>query len=167
MAVFDFTERPSGFAKWMLHAPTYVYRARLGFVFGHRFVMIEHRGRTSGRRYRTVVEVAGHNPDDHEFVCTSGRGVRSDWYRNLRAGGLDAVWVGSRRHGDATVRFLEPTEAATYMRTYEDAHPKTAAKLYDVMGVSYDGTDGDLVRMMADIPMVAFQIARTDRKIAP
>jgi len=159
MALIDFRERPSGFAKWVLHAPTYLYRARLGLVFGHRFVMIEHRGRTSGTLYRTVIEVAGRDPVAHEYICTSGRGTRSDWYRNLQAGGLDAVWVGSRRHPDATVRFLEPTEAAGYMRTYEDAHPTTAAKLYGVMGVSYDGTDDDLVRMMAEIPMVAFHTA--------
>ena len=44
------------------------------------------------------------------------------------------------------------------MRAYERAHPRTAARLYEVMGVSYDGTDDDLVRMMSEIPMVAFAI---------
>ncbi len=42
------------------------------------------------------------------------------------------------------------------MGAYERAHPKTAAKLYSVMGVSYDGTDEGRVEMMANIPMVAF-----------
>ena len=35
---------------------------------------------------------------------------------------------------------------------------KTAAKLYDAMGVSYDGTDAGRVEMMAKIPMVAFTL---------
>lgn len=89
-------------------------------------------------------------------MCTSGTGSGADWYRNLQAGGLQALWVGSRRHR-ASVRFLEVTEAADVMGAYERAHPKTARKLYSMMGVSYDGTDVGRVEMMANIPMVAFR----------
>ena len=155
--LIDLSTKPTGALKWVLKAPTILYRARLGFLFGKRFVMIEHRGRSSGKLYRTVIEVAGRLPERNEYVCTSGTGPRADWYRNLRAGGLEAVWIGSGRHA-ATVRFLEAAEAAEHMRAYERAHPRTAARLYEVMGVSYDGTDDDLVRMMAEIPMVAFAI---------
>ena len=154
MPLIDFSQKPTGWLKWMLKAPTYLYRARLGIVFGYRFVMIEHRGRKSGLRHFTVVEVARHLP--REWVCTSGTGPGADWYRNLQAGGLEAVWVGSRRHR-ASVRFLEETEAANVMGAYERAHPKTAVKLFSMMGVSYDGTDEGRVEMMAQIPMVAFR----------
>lgn len=158
MALIDLSKKPSGFLKWFLKAPSYLFRAHLGFVFGKRFVMIEHRGRTSGRLFRTVIEVAGRNPEHREFICTSGTGPKADWYLNLKANGVDAVWVGSKRHA-ATVRFLEAAEAAEFMAEYERAHPKTAANLYEIMGVSYDGTDADRVRMMGEIPMVGFQIA--------
>lgn len=43
------------------------------------------------------------------------------------------------------------------MGAYERAHPKTAVKLYSMMGVSYDGTDEGRLEMMAKIPMVAFR----------
>ena len=43
------------------------------------------------------------------------------------------------------------------MGAYERAHPKTAEKLYSMMGVSYDGTDEGRVEMMAKVPMVAFR----------
>ena len=151
--MIDLSHKPSGWLKKLLRAPTYLYRARLGFLFGRRFVMIEHRGRRSQKLYRTVIEVADRCPP--EWICTSGTGPRADWYRNLRANGVEAIWIGSRRH-DASVRFLKPTESAEHMRRYEDAHPRTAAKLYETMGVSYDGTEDDLVRMMGEIPMVAF-----------
>ncbi len=156
MPLIDFSHKPTGWLKRMLKAPTYLYRARLGIVFGYRFIMIEHRGRNSGARYFTVVEVARHLP--REWVCTSGTGPGADWYRNLQAGGLEAIWVGSRRHR-ASVRFLEETEAASVMGAYERAHPKTAARLYSMMGVSYDGSDDGRVEMMAKIPMVAFRPA--------
>ena len=127
MPLIDFSQKPTGWLKWMLKAPTCLYRARLGILLGYRFVMIEHRGRKSGARHFTVVEVARHLP--REWVCTSGTGPRADWYRNLQAGGLEALWVGSRRHR-ASVRFLEKTEAASVMSAYERAHPKTTVRLF-------------------------------------
>jgi deazaflavin-dependent oxidoreductase (nitroreductase family) len=158
MSRFSFTTAPTGLFKWLLHAPSYLYRAHLGFVMGHRFLMMEHRGRKSGTVYRTVVEVAGRYRDRGEWIVTAGLGPTSDWYRNLEAGGLVAVWIGSRRHR-ADMRFLEAEEASTVMKVYEDKHPKTAKRLYRTMGVSYDGTDADRIRMMHLIPMVGFTIS--------
>ena len=156
MAQFDFRSKPTGVFKWMLHAPSYLYRARLGFVFGSRFLMIEHRGRTSGTLYRTVLEVAGRHPERNEWISTSGTGPGADWYRNLEANGVEAVWIGSSRHAPATVRFVEAEEAGAVFATYEEAHPKAAVKLMDSRGVAYDGSDADRIEMMRSIPMVAF-----------
>ena len=155
MGQFDFRQKPKGLFKWFLHAPTWLYRARLGFVFGKRFLMIEHRGRKSGNRYRTVLEVAGRNVERNEWIVTSGTGPNADWYRNIESGGVDAVWIGSKRH-QADVRFLDAPEAAGVMQRYETEHPKTAAKLMASMGVSYDGTDEGRIEMMKRIPMVAY-----------
>ena len=119
--------------------------------------MIEHRGRKSDKLYRTVVEVAGRYPEINEYVVTSGTGPKADWYRNLQAGKLDAVWVGSKRHA-ASVRFLEAEEAADVFKEYEIQHPGTAAKLLDQMAISYDGTDEGRIEMMRSIPMVSFTV---------
>ena len=156
MPLIDLSHKPSGWLKWVLRVPVYLYRARLGFLFGTRFLMIEHRGRHSGCHYRTVVEVAGRRSG--EWICASGTGSRSDWYRNLRQGGLLAVWVGSRKRW-ASVRFLEAREAAGVMGDYEHEHPRTAARLRQIMGVSYDGTVEGRIEMMEKVPMVAFSIA--------
>jgi deazaflavin-dependent oxidoreductase (nitroreductase family) len=157
MAEFNMKSKPKGLFKWLLHAPTFIYRARLGFVFGHRLLMIEHRGRKSGTRYTTVLEVAGRKPDRNEYMVTSGTGPKADWYLNILANGIEAVWIGSQRH-HGTVRSLEPTEAAEVFHRYELAHPKTAARLEDTMGVSYDGTDQGRIEMMQKIPMVGITI---------
>ena len=154
---FNFKQKPSGLFKHFLHAPTWVYRAHLGFVFGHRFLMIEHRGRKSGNPYRTVLEVAGRHPDKSEWIVTSGTGPKADWYRNLQTQGVDAVWIGSTKH-QATVRFLEAPEAARVMAKYEAAHPRAAVKLLESMGVSYDGTDEGRIELMSKIPMVGFSV---------
>ncbi len=125
---------------------------------GNRFLMIEHRGRKSGRLYHTVLEVAGRRPDTNEWIVASGTGPNADWHLNLRAGMLDAVWIGTRRRG-ATTRFLEADEAGAVFREYESKHPNAAANLMKSMGVSYDGTDEGRIEMMRVIPMVSFVLA--------
>jgi len=45
-----------------------LYRIGLGRIFGHRFLVITNRGRTSGRIYRTPVEVVRYDPIADEAV---------------------------------------------------------------------------------------------------
>jgi deazaflavin-dependent oxidoreductase (nitroreductase family) len=124
---------------------------------GKRFLMVEHRGRDTGTLYRTVLEVVGRNPGRNEWIVAAGFGPTSDWYLNLKAGTLEAVWIGSKRLA-ATVRFLEPLDAGQVMGDYERAHPRTAKNLLEWMGISYDGTEAGRVEMMKLIPMVALQV---------
>lgn len=158
MSRFNFKSKPAGLFKHFLHAPTWLYRCHLGFVVGKRFLMIEHRGRKSRKLYRTVLEVAGRNQNRGEWIVNSGTGPNADWYRNVKAGGVDAVSIGSARR-PAGVRFLQADEAASVFADYERAHRKAAAKLMDMMGVSYDGTEVGRIEMMHKIPMVAFVLA--------
>jgi deazaflavin-dependent oxidoreductase (nitroreductase family) len=158
MSSFNFKSKPSGLWKAFLDSPTWLFRWHLGFLFGNRFLMIEHRGRKSQKLYRTVIEVAGRNPNQGEWIVTSGTGPNADWYRNIKAGGVDAVWIGSSRR-TTDVRFLEAEESGDVFAKYEQEHAKTVAKLMDMMGVSYDGTDAGRIEMMPKIPMVAFVIA--------
>lgn len=151
--------RPTGLKRWLFQTPTWLFRAHLGFLFGHRFVMIEHRGRKSGKLYRTVVEIVGRDRSCDEWFVVSGYGPGADWYRNLRSNGPEAVWIGSRRHS-ASVRFVEPEESARILARYEQAHPKTAELLLEEMGVNYDGTDAGREEMMTRIPMVGLEVKR-------
>lgn len=121
--------------------------------------MIEHRGRQSGKLYRTVVEVVGRSSDNAEWFVVSGFGANTDWYRNLKAGELEAIWLGSRRVR-ARVRFPDDAEAGAILSRYERAHPGTARRLLDQLGLSYDGTDSGRIAMMSELPMVAFEPVR-------
>lgn len=41
----------------LMRAPIWLYRARLGFLFGSRMLLLEHTGRRSGARRYVVLEV--------------------------------------------------------------------------------------------------------------
>ncbi|MEA2002604.1 MAG: hypothetical protein U9N84_12085, partial [Actinomycetota bacterium] len=68
-----------------------------------------------------------------------------------------ALWVGSRRH-EVEQRLLDDSEAATAFAAYEQAHPKAATRLTDLMGVSHDGTHEGRMAMVAKIPMVELRL---------
>ena len=59
---------------------------------------------------------------------------------------------------------LDAAEAARRFHQYETAHARTAARLLDSMGRSYDGSDEDRVRMMENIPMVSFRRHESTRR---
>jgi deazaflavin-dependent oxidoreductase (nitroreductase family) len=64
------------------------------------FAVVVHRGRSSGRTYRTPVNAFRHG-DDYVFVMTYGRDV--DWVRNVEAAGTCDIETRGR-----TVHLVEP-----------------------------------------------------------
>ncbi len=155
---FSFRQKPSGLFKWLVKAPTYLFRWKLGFLFGDRFLLLTHLGRSSGATYHTALEVVRHDPASDEYIVCSGTGPRADWYLNINAAPAVSIQV----RNDTWVpeqRMLDAADAAEVFAAYEAEHPKTAARLLDSMGQSYDGTDDDRVRMMGNIPMVGFRRA--------
>jgi hypothetical protein len=51
--------------RWLVRAPIGLYRARVGFLFGSRLLMLEHLGRKSGARHYVVLEVVAHPRSRH------------------------------------------------------------------------------------------------------
>ncbi len=163
---WDFRHKPTGAWKALLHAPAYLFRAHLGFLFGERLILITHTGRTSGRRYRTPVEVVEHDRDTAEYIVCSGTGPHADWYENLAAHPADQVQVGNR-HWRPVQRFLPQAEAAELCARYERRHPATASRLLESMGNRYDGTDAGRLAMMERMPMVGFGYSSGSGRFSP
>ena len=77
--------KPKGLLKWTFRLPLYLYRWHLGWLLGHRFLMLTHLGRKSGRRRQTVLEVVHYDFKTKECIVIAGYGAQSDWYRNIQA----------------------------------------------------------------------------------
>lgn len=56
-------------------------------------IVLVHRGRKSGRLYKTPVEVLHDDRERDELVVSPMFGRNSDWYRNVVAGGLIEIHV--------------------------------------------------------------------------
>ena len=98
-----------------------MYQARLGFVFFGRVIVIVHRGRKSGSRYDSGLELLDRR--DGELFVFSLWGTKSDWYRNIEANGVDELWDGTKRTG-ASFRVVASDEAFGILSNTEKAHKR-------------------------------------------
>jgi deazaflavin-dependent oxidoreductase (nitroreductase family) len=108
--------------RWFVRAPIYLYRVRLGFIFGSRLLMLEHTGRTTGARRFVILEVVDH-PAPDEYVVVSGFGANAQWYRNIQANPQVRVSVGPRRSIPACATPMTDAEATVSLNRYIEQHP--------------------------------------------
>ncbi|HEX6499850.1 MAG TPA: nitroreductase family deazaflavin-dependent oxidoreductase [Micromonosporaceae bacterium] len=116
----------------LMRAPIWLYRARLGFLFGSRVLMLEHIGRKSGARRYVVLEVIGH-PTPDVYIVASGFGARAQWFRNVTANPRVRVSVAGHGPRDATARRLSTGEADAALSDYVRRYPRAWAKFKNVL----------------------------------
>src|SRR5688500_18002864 len=63
----------------LFREPVYLYRWRLGWLFGHRCLLLTHVGRRSGLRRQTVLESRGVSRGGPRNLVANGFGPTSDW----------------------------------------------------------------------------------------
>lgn len=148
---------PGGLLRFLYRLPIWLYRLRLGWLLGQRFLLINHIGRKSGKRYQTVVEVARRDPEADAYVVAAGYGPRSDWYRNLRHHPDVTIQVG-RRTLDVRAHFLSPEESGEEMVDYARQHPTAARNLIKLIGYEAPETaEGYRQLGREQIPFVVFR----------
>ncbi|HYQ85525.1 MAG TPA: nitroreductase family deazaflavin-dependent oxidoreductase [Rubrobacter sp.] len=125
--------RPNRALALGLRLPSYLYRLRLGWLLGHRFLLLTHRGRKSGLIRRTPLEVLHHDPHSRESVVLSAWGRNADWYRNIEASPPLEVETAGERYPPAP-RFLTAEEAYAMITEYAIRHPLAARVLERAFG---------------------------------
>lgn len=141
--------------RWLVRAPIGLFRARLGFVFGNRLLLLEHVGRASALPRYVTLEVVDH-PSRSRYVVASGFGRRAEWFRNIEANPHVRVTVGSRRPRAALTQVMAAADAAETLGVYRAAHPRAWAALTPVFSETLgeqlrdDGSNLPLVRIDLD-----------------
>ncbi len=125
-------------------------------------VVLTHRGRRSGKTYRTPVEVIARDDQVGEIVVSPMWGERSHWYRNVIAGGL----VEASRDGEPQEmawRRLSDDEKREAIAAYRREHPLYSRVILRML-VSVHGLEGDPAEAVARaIPMLALYRASGNR----
>ena len=151
--------KPSRFLRWMFAIPVWLYRHGLGWMLGHRFLLLSHRGRKTGRVRQTVLEVILYNAAARESVVVSAYGTGADWYRNLEKEPALRVQTG-RLDYRPSHRLLTGEEAWMAARTFVRQHPleaRLASLVLRWIGATGDEAPKSAVELIASLPLVGFR----------
>jgi deazaflavin-dependent oxidoreductase (nitroreductase family) len=154
--VVPISERPRGITRLLFRLPIWLYRARLGWLLGDRFLMLTHLGRKSGLPRQTVVEVVRHDKATDTYFIVSGFGEQSDWYRNIRKNPRVTVQVGGRRM-DCMAEQLGHDDAVHEFRNYARRHPAALKTLSRVLRYPWDGTEASYHALAQLLPIMALR----------
>jgi deazaflavin-dependent oxidoreductase (nitroreductase family) len=146
-------QRPAPWLRRLFRAPLVAYRWHLGWLFGHRLVLVEHVGRRTGQVRRVVLEVVEFDRATSAVVVASGFGPRADWYRNLLAHPSTTVVLGRRRLR-VTACPVPAEEGGEIMRRYAQGRRRTARSMVRLLGYQVDGTDADFVQLGRSMPFL-------------
>lgn len=145
----------------LLRAPSVLNRLGAGRLLGHRFLLLTHRGRKSGRTYRTMLEVVDWDEAGREAIAMSGFGRRAGWYLNVLAGGAAEIEIAGSRFRPQ-VRPLGTDEAVRAFADYEQRNrliaPVVRVVLSRLAGFRYDGSEDARRRLVEALPLVGFRV---------
>jgi deazaflavin-dependent oxidoreductase (nitroreductase family) len=148
--------QPRGLTRLLARAPILLFRARLGWLLGNRFLMLTHTGRMTGRPRQVVLEVVRHDKTTDTYVVASAWGERSDWYRNIRRTPEVTVNAGRRRL-EARAERLPLEEAERELAQYARRYPTAARSLSRLMGYPMDDLETGFPALSRHLPIVALR----------
>ncbi|MCH7811604.1 MAG: nitroreductase family deazaflavin-dependent oxidoreductase, partial [Chloroflexi bacterium] len=95
--MFILKRPPRGILRVFARMPLWLYRARLGWLLGRRFLMLRHTGRATRRPREVLLEVVHHDRETDRYFVASAWGEKAQWVRNIRANSAVGLVVGRRR----------------------------------------------------------------------
>lgn len=147
---------PRGWKRILWRLPIWLYRARLGWLLGQRFLLLTHIGRKSGLPRQAVLEVVRHDSATNTYFVASGFGEKSDWFRNVMKTPQVTIRVG-RHEMVATAERLPLEGAERELLDYARRHPAALRNLARVLGYRIENTEEDVRTLAQVVPIVAFR----------
>jgi deazaflavin-dependent oxidoreductase (nitroreductase family) len=148
-------EKAPSFMVPIFKLPNLLYRLRLGWLLGKRFMQLVHVGRRSGKIRRTVLAVLHFDPKTREILAVSAwKG--SDWYYNIQAAPALRVETG-RVHYVPDQRTLSPEEITTAFMEYRKQHPYFSRIICRIPGWKWDSTYEEFLELARTLRGVAFR----------
>jgi deazaflavin-dependent oxidoreductase (nitroreductase family) len=135
--------------------PVFLYRLRLGWLLGKRFMQITHVGRHTGKVRRSILAVLRFDQKTKEIYAVSAwKG--SDWYYNIQSSPALQVERGFVRYVP-TQRTLSPEEITTTIVEYRKRHPIFSWIICRIPGWKWDSTYDEFLELARTLRGVAFR----------
>ncbi len=147
---------PRGLLLLLFRVPIYLYRFNLGWLFGHRCLLLIHRGRRSGLVRETALEVIRYDPVTRESVVLSGWGKKADWYRNISASPALEVRIGRERYVPEQT-FLDPEKTHSTIYEFASRHPWEIRLFARLLGYPLYGSEAEQRAFAEAVQLVALR----------
>lgn len=148
------SNQPKGFLRFLFRLPLWLYRVKLGWLLGKRFLMLTHIGRKSGQPRHVVLEVVHHDADTSAYFVAAGWRCKADWFRNIQENPAIQVTVGAHNF-KATAVVMQLVEAAATFYIYARRYPLAFRELTRLMmGEAFQSTQEDCFRLAQSVPLV-------------
>lgn len=135
--------------------PLFLYRLRLGWLLGKRFMQLTHVGRRSGQVRKTVLAVLRFDEKTKEIYAVSAwKG--SDWYYNIQASPALQVETGLVHYAPVQ-RTLSPEEITETFLQYRQQHPIFSRLICRIPGWKWDSTYAEFLELARTLRGVAFR----------
>lgn len=147
-------KKTHGLLRFFLRMPILLYRARLSWLLGDRFLMLTHLGRKSGLPREVVLEVVHHDLGTDVYFVAAGWREKADWFLNIQVNPQVQV-MANRRMFFAQAQLCQLDKAAATLYTYALQYPKAFRELSRVMtGVRMQPTEKDCLLLAQSVPLV-------------
>ena len=147
-------QRPPAFMLPFMKMPLLLYRLGLGRMLGKRFMLLTHKGRRSGKVYRSVLAVLRFDEKTREILAVSPWSA-SHWYRNIQAAPALEVETNGVRYAPVQ-RSLSPEEIAALFITFRQEHPIFSRMVARIPGWKIDSTYDEFLALARTLRGVAF-----------
>ena len=147
--------RPPAFMIPILKLPLLLYRMGLGWLFGHRFMLLTHLGRRTGKVRQTVLAVLWFDPKTREIMAISAWSA-SEWYKNILASPALQVVTGFTRYAPVH-RSLSSVEIARLFEDYRRKHPIFSRIVCRIPGWQWNSSHEELLELANTLRGVAFR----------
>ena len=140
---------------WRL--PIWFFRLKLGWMFGHRMLLLTHIGRISGKPRKAVLEVVDYDKDTNIHYVASGFGDQADWFKNISKSPQVTIQVANRQI-PVIAEKLDKTAAEAVFKKYNAKNPKAMRTLAKLVGYSLPDSEDEMLAFFRDqIPIVSFR----------
>ncbi len=148
---------PRGLKAILWRLPIWLYRLKLGWMFGHRALLLTHIGRISGKPRQAMLEVVHYDKSTNSYYVASGFGEQADWFKNISKNPRVTIQAAGRKILVAAER-LTVTEAEEIFRNYHLRHPKALRGLAKLIGYEIPEDEHKMLDFFKEqIPLIAFR----------
>ena len=153
---FKIPDPPRGSKAILWRLPIWIFRLGLGWVFGHRAILLTHKGRISGQPRQAVLEVIQYEKATNVHYVVSGFGEKSQWFQNIMKTPEVYVQVGNKRFAAVAER-LSPEDGEKIFQDYQKHHPNAIKNLSKLIGYQIGEDEEDIRAFTRTIPVIRMQ----------